>query len=220
MSGKKLRVTLRVNAMRVAGKWFIDLIETRPHLRNSFSNEALDLLYSFSRRSGKFIEIDRIVAERFVDGWTYIIEQSDPMLFIQVRPCTGTPETGEEAIAEIVVDINKALRNGKGRPPEIDPLQAYEANLKHKRSRKRNYFSGVAGDPYASELAAESLGVKSKTSTEEAITKGRETATNISNAKAMLPDGAEVLFVLTDSHDGGKTGVLVASVPRCKKDVD
>lgn len=208
---QNIRVGLRVSAMRVAGKWVLDSGQKLP-------KEKYDFLVSLSRRSGNFVEIDRAFAERFVAEWTSVIEQCRPDLLFQVRPCSGTPESGEEAIAEIVADIREALEKGKGAPAKIDPLEAYEANLKHKRSRTRT-SSGVAGDPYAIELVAESLGVKSKTCIEAAIRKGRETATNISKAKAMLPDGAEVLFVLTDSHDGGKSGVLVASAPP-PKDVD
>lgn len=212
-SGKpKIRPALRVVAMRVAGKWVLDSGQKLP-------KEKFDFLVSLSRRSGNFVQMDRAFAERFVSEWTSVIKQHRPDLLLQVRPCSGTPASGEEAIAEIVADIREALGKGKGRPPKIDPLAAYEANLKHKRSRTRS-SSGVSGDAYSSELVAESLGVKSKTSIEAAIPKGRETATNISKAKAMLPDGAEVIFVLTDSHDGGKSGVLVASVPPLKKVVD
>lgn len=212
-----MRIALRVKAMRVAGKWFQDSLS--PKARQDLPKETFDLLDSLARRSGNYIEIERALAERFVVGWTDIIEQHRPDLLLQVRPCTGAPASGEEAVAEIVADIREALRRGRGRPPKIDPLVAYEANQKHKRSRKMRSSSGAHGR-YSHELVAESLGVSSKGNLAAAIRKGLETATNISKAKAMLPDGAEVLFVLTDSHDGGKSGVLVASVPPLKKDVD
>lgn len=215
---QKIRVGLRVKAMRVAGKWFQDAVT--PEVHENFPKEAFDLLNSFARRSGNYIQIERALAERFVIRWTDVLEQRRPDLLFQVRPCTGAPASGEEAVAEIVADIREALlRNGKGRPPKIDPLVAFDANSKHKRSRKRS-TSGVAGDAYSHELVAKELGVNSKGTIDTAIRKGRETATHINKAKAMLPEGAEILFVYTDSHDGGKSGVLVASVPPLKKDVD
>lgn len=219
-----MRVKLRIETMRLAGAWFLEQLEAHPHLRQRFRGDTLAFMTSLATRTGEEIKIPRVFAERFVEGWHETFHRIDPRLSLQIRPYLGPATTGEEAIAEIVGDIGMALRKPRGRDP-IDPIEAYEANDRHKKTRRRS-AGGAGGCDYAHELAAAELGFKSKTAICEAITKGRVTKDRIHSmfmdASKVLPEGEkEILFVLTDAHEGGKSGVAMAVlVSPCKQEAD
>lgn len=211
----KLKVKLRVKAMRVAAAWLLSHVDKNSELRGKFLADTFNFIASLSQRSGSYVAMDRDFAERFVKGWKMVLP---PMLLLQERPCSGIPESGEIAIAEIVIDIQEALNRGRGRPSRIDALQAFEVNERHKLARHRN--SRGVSSKLSYELTMDELGINNKDVISKAIRKGFETTQNIERAKSALPAGAEILFVLTDSSDGGESGVLVAQVNGCKQDVD
>ncbi len=162
---KRVRIHLRVEAMRVAGKWFLDTVEANPSLKGKFRNDTFEFIASFSQRSGSFVELKKDFARRFIAGWKAVIP---PIYLLQERPCTCAPVDGLHAIAEIIVDMQQALSKTKGRPDNIDPVEAYELNEKIKKDRERGRSE------YSSELVAEHFGVSSKGLVSKKIRQGRE----------------------------------------------
>lgn len=204
--------------MRLAGAWFLGHLEAHPRLRQRFRADTLEFMSSMSIRSGGEIKIDRAFAERFVMGWRLLFRSTAPHLCLQARPHLAPATSGEEAIAEIIADIGAALRRRRGREP-IDPLEAFDINEGHKRTRRRS-TAGCVGDEYAHELTARDLGVSSKGAVSEAITKGKRCVAAINQAVSDLPPGSTHLATLTDAHAGCLQGVSAFLVPWCKQEAD
>lgn len=216
-SSPKLRVKLRVDVMRALGEWYLDQSRKYPEL--DIDAETRDFFVSLSRRTGSFVELDRGFAERFATECLKALGEKNPAALLQVGPHYEMPTDSDCAIAEICIEIKKALNRRKGRPQLLDPLLAYEANLKHKHTRKRS-ARGQTGDAYSHELVGNEFGVTNKGAIADAIAKGVATNQRINSARALLPPDAEVLFVLTDASESGQSGVLAALVPPRKKNVD
>lgn len=215
---RTVRVKLRIETMRLAGAWFLGQLDTHPHLRQRFRTDTLEFMSSLAIRSGGEIKIDRNFALRFNEGWRTIFRRMAPHLCLQIRPYPAPASSGEDAIAEIVCDIGAALRRPRGREP-IDPLEAFDINERHKRTRCRS-TAGAGGDEYAHELTGRDLGLSSKGAVSEAIRKGRKCVAEINQALCSLPPGATHLLTLTDPHAEPLQGVSVFLVPGCKQEAD
>lgn len=215
-SSPKLRVKLRVQVMRAVGAWYLDEVRKHPDLEMNIDAETKDFFVSLSFRTGNYVELGRSFAERFANATLKTLGEKNPAALLQVEPPYKMPNDSDSAIAEICIAIKNALNRQKGGPQKLDPLLAYEANLKQKRTRKRS-APGQTGDAYSHELVGKEFGVSNKGAIAAAIAKGFATHQQIDAARSFLPPGAEVLFALTDASDGGKSGVLAALVPSRKR---
>ena len=174
-----VRIKLRVEAMRAAGAWFLNAINENPSLKGKFRDDTFKFIASFSQRSGSFVEIERDFAWRFIVGWKTVIP---PSYLLQLRPCTTIPVDGLHAIAEIIMDMQKTLSQRKGRPDNIDPVEAYELNQKTKTNRARGRSE------YSHELVAEHFGVSNKGLISRKVSQGRKLVEFINENTEYLKD--------------------------------
>ncbi len=192
-----IRVKIRVEAARVAGKWFEQEIAHRPQLRSRLQPDSTDFLAGLSRRSSPTIKLERAFAQRFVDAWAEVFNRcgrSDLLLQIAHHE-DRAPVQGVEAIAELVGDIASTLRRGGGRPEKVDPLEALDAVKSAKKTRQRKSRDSTI------ELAAEALGVSVNTA-KNARKKGKAI---VEKVRAAIGD-AEPIVVLTED---GSCGVAI-----------
>jgi len=161
---KKIRIPLRVEAMRCAGAWFLVELNKAPHLKAMLMEDSFRFFASLSQRSGAFVEVDVEFARRFICAWKSVLPDH---YFLQLRPCSGIPVDGLHAVAEIIVDMKLGLNKGKGRPDSVDPAEAYELNERFKANRLRG------SSEYSHERVAEHFGITSKGVVSEKIRQGR-----------------------------------------------
>lgn len=187
-----LKVTIPVEAMRVAGAWVDSGLAKNPGLDQRMQPDTIGFLRSLSKRSGTRIELTRDFAERFVMAWLKVFESTEPLLLWNPSPIDGP-----RAMAVVVSAIAGAIRRKPGRQPRIDPIETYVANEKHKRTRLRT-GAGKPALQYAHELTADDMGVSNKGTIAEAVKHGKETVDEWRVKAAQLPNNAEVLIQLVD----------------------
>ncbi len=215
-----VKVTIRVEAMRLAGAWVEEELARIPTLARRFHPDTLKFLRKLSKRSSPRIEVDRGFAERFVAGWRVIFQDVAPVLLLRevdantrrMPEDAPLPIDGPHAMAEVVLDIQAALTRPRGRQHRVDPVEAFEANESHKRQRQRDLRGAIS----AHERAAEELGVSKNTLT-TAVKPGRETRQEEAQKLAQLPPGAVPLFHLLDYNapagDRIKVSVVASKTP-------
>ena len=153
----------------------------------------------------KRFDLDRKFAEQFVVRTLHWLDSNHPRLLLKRTDYVAG--NGLTAIAEIAMDIKVALERKEGRPLAIDPLHAYELNEREKATHKRACNNSHNINP-SHEIVANNLGV-TKNTLYSAISKGRDAAKTIAEARSSLPSDANPLFALVDSE--AKTVELIAA---------
>ena len=192
-----LKVPVRVATIRAVGAWYAQEIAAKPHLATAIRADTHKFLTGLARRSAKLLVMERSFAEGFVLHWRKVFRREWRNDLLLVPPMIErAPVKGLDALAELVSDIQVALKRPEGRQPEIDPIEALEVAQEAKK-RRRNYPTG-ATKPYTSELAADALGVSVNT-VEKAITQGKKIVRRV---RAAIGE-AELLAVLTKDGTSG-----------------
>lgn len=155
----EIKVSVRIQTVREAGRWFEEAFQARPDLREQRSPEELKFITGLARRSSGRIRIERAFAERFVTAWKHtFVKTGRAELLLSVQPYEARdPATGVYALAELIADISLALRAREGAPPKLDPVEALEA-VEEARARAR---TGERTEAVA--VAAQALGVSPNT---------------------------------------------------------
>lgn len=164
-----IKVKVRVEAARAAGRWFADTLAKHPGSEAEFGPAVVKFFtVKLARRSSPTVELDRAFADALVRLWRGLFKiagRND--LRFSVSPATERgPVVGIEAVAEIINDIGAALHAPEGRALTVDPLEAVEAIERAKAGRVRGQTVRAA------DVAAERLGV-GRTQLEKAAAKGR-----------------------------------------------
>lgn len=209
-----IKVKVRVQAARAAGRWFADELAKHPGLDAKFGPSTVAFFMGLVRRSTTTLELDRAFADRLVHGWRLtfrLMERND--LLLAVGPDERAPVIGIDALAEIVNDIGAALAAPEGRPPKVDPLEAAEAVERARRRRRRGDKQGAA-DMAVAELSKELGEHVGLTALETAAAKGRRVRKNLDarfeDVAAAFPGAAvDPLFVLTTDGTEGAAAVIV-----------
>jgi hypothetical protein len=204
-----VQVPLRAEAMRLAGDWVIAELTGAPRVRELLPSPIIDFLAGLAHRGRRRhldvrkVNLDRALAERLVAGWRHVFRWRAPELLLQLRPAPA-PADGLHALAEIVADIQAALRRKRGRQDVADPLEIHELNEKAKGTH------GYGQDVSSREAVMLELGISERTMY-HALPLGRGLAEGLHNVKRLLPRGSDVLFVLAD-YDR-KLAVVHAAAP-------
>jgi hypothetical protein len=160
----EIRINIRPATARAAGEWYEAELARNPALAERLQPDTRKFLEGLSKRTGKRISLEHDFAQRFVLGWrkTFIRSRCGDLLLVNQHEDRAL--TGIYALAELVANISAALKRGEGRPPKIDPLEAYVDAVEQ---RKRTGYIGRTSD-----FIADVEGIDKKT-VEKALAKGR-----------------------------------------------
>jgi hypothetical protein len=157
---KQVKVTLSAATMLLAGQWMLQ----RP-LRDNWNpllREFFEGMESRGRRKGaavRSVALDRESAE--ILARSALAEMGD-------RGIPTDAEPGFKAVLQIFSAIIEAVMTPTGRPMAIDPIEAFERNETHKKSRGPR----SRGNKTSVEVVAEDLRVTSR-SVDAAIAQAR-----------------------------------------------
>lgn len=133
---QEIKVAVRIQTVRAAGRWFESQLETYPFMRDKLDPEMLKFVTRLSRRSGSSLRMDRAFAQSFSQSCINAFAATDhEYLFWGVKEFERRPPVdGVEAVAELVCDITATLFRPEGAPPKLDPVQARDAVQKARHS--------------------------------------------------------------------------------------